>query len=187
VWHSAYNAFRGIQALQHCVLRNQHLQQLHRASSVQDIWEAPFQNVSVMADLDPPRYETANISLWQLGNQFTASAREVMSNHYRMVNGHDAFSNTTSDLRHNRHWYFVVSNGPSVLYEAYKTCMDSLLIRGMEQIAGVNFVSHMHLQTCMCVHSGALKRSGSLASVQWHASVAVLVNGNRPSLQATSC
>jgi hypothetical protein len=108
---------------------------------LQDMFEQQNLNVSYYADLEHPVEENHTMSLWQLGNHYIMSAREVLSNQDRMAGSSTYFGPNTTDLQINRHWYFVVNNGPSVLFEAYKKILGGLLVRAMGQVSQVNQVN----------------------------------------------
>lgn len=76
----------------------------------------------------PAVKHTKNFTLWEAGNVFIESAREVQSNHMAWVaaNGPTALSN-------NRYWMFVLDN-MEALYVAYGEVLDKLVMRAMASV-----------------------------------------------------
>lgn len=72
-------------------------------------------------DTDQSFEMDVNVTLWQLGNDWTSSAREIMANH-KLIN---ATYNGT--LQPSRDYYFIVQNGASTLYDGYKTMLDAMV------------------------------------------------------------
>ncbi len=57
-----------------CALQDTHSYKLRT------IWESPIRTTSTWVDTYQSHEEFANMTLWQLGNDFVAAAREVMAN-----------------------------------------------------------------------------------------------------------
>lgn len=94
------------------------------------IWEAPILAVEAWTDdVASTSHEMwINMTLWELGNRFVMSGREVMSNHWELTN-----SNTTS-LTATEHWNFVIRNGPHALADAYDQMLDNLVVRCIDAV-----------------------------------------------------
>lgn len=87
-----------------------------------DAWDSPIWPVEVLVDSTSfPYYETVNYTLWQLGNAYIASGREVQSNHAAWVAAGVQLSDT-------RDWNFIIKN-VEVLSSAYSLVLDKLVFR----------------------------------------------------------
>jgi hypothetical protein len=104
---------------------------------MQDIWELPNRVAEALIDTKSPLLVNETMTLWELGNTYIMSAREVMANNDRMANSSLPTANVTTDMQLNRHWHFVAANGPGPLFEAYKGMMDALVARAMGQVKQV--------------------------------------------------
>jgi hypothetical protein len=109
--------------------------------SLQDIWELPNRVAEALIDTKSPLLTNETMTLWELGNTYIMSAREVMANNDRMANSSLPTANVTTDMQLNRHWHFVAANGPGSLFEAYKGMMDALVTRAMGQVKQVSLAT----------------------------------------------
>jgi hypothetical protein len=94
-------------------------------------FEAPIIPVQVWNDTSPTKKSTVNMTLWELGNRYIMSGREVATNHWLMSN------NGTTDLTTNQFWNFVIDNGPRSLCIAFDEMLDALVTRSSNDVATV--------------------------------------------------
>ena len=94
-------------------------------------WEDRIISVEVWSENSTTNKERLNTTLWELGNRYIMSGREVATNHWLMSN------NGTTDLTQNQFWNFIVDNGPYSLATAYDTMLDALVSRCTDAVAQV--------------------------------------------------
>jgi len=90
-----------------------------------DIWEGSSLSSEMYVDVRMPRIEEDSSNLWQLGNTFFSSARELISNHEKIA------EQTGNDFSLNRQWSYIINNGPDVIAQAYTRSMNNMLRRDL--------------------------------------------------------
>ncbi|GLI66740.1 hypothetical protein VaNZ11_010687 [Volvox africanus] len=90
-----------------------------------DMWTNPVVAYQLYIDVDHPRWLNISAGVWQLGNRFLATGRELLYWGQRLAGN-------ISDLRS---FQFLQANGPWSLFHAYTVSLDYLASMAWEDVA----------------------------------------------------
>ncbi|GIL69157.1 hypothetical protein Vretifemale_127 [Volvox reticuliferus] len=90
-----------------------------------DTWTNPVVSYQLYIDVDDPRWLNLSAGVWQLGNRFLATGRELLYWGQRLV----------GNISHLRSFQFLQANGPWSLFQAYTVSLDYLARMAWEDVA----------------------------------------------------
>ncbi len=106
-----HGVFLGFSKLQKATNENQ--------SPLLSIWEDKIRVAETWVDTYQSHEQNVTTTFWDLGNEFLAASREMMSNAATIT------KNGTIPLSNHRDWFYVIQNGPYSLYSAYVDLLDA--------------------------------------------------------------
>mmetsp|Transcript_10121 Transcript_10121/g.26269 ORF Transcript_10121/g.26269 Transcript_10121/m.26269 type:complete len:2025 (-) Transcript_10121:314-6388(-) len=104
------------------------LRHLRDEYQLRDLWEGSSLQEELFIDVRVPKLEEEQSNLWLMGNQFAASAREVLHNHEYIA------KTTNNSFDQDRNWQYVMQNGPEVLASKYLQSLSGLLQRDLAEL-----------------------------------------------------